>query len=82
MLQQWLAEQIWPLGRSVNAEELVQRVSGRPLEAQPFLRHLGRAPAAGEPEGWAQGWAATRSHRLVPGTMGPLPAPLRRASRR
>ena len=39
-LQGWLAERVWPLGRSVNGEELVQRVSGRPLSADPFLRYL------------------------------------------
>ena len=39
-LQGWLAEKVWPLGRSVNSEELVEQVSGRPLEAQPFLAHL------------------------------------------
>ena len=39
-LRGWLAEKVWPLGRSVNGEELVQRVSGEPLGAGPFLRHL------------------------------------------
>ena len=39
-LQAWLAETVWPLGRSVNAEELVERVSGRPLSSQPFLSYL------------------------------------------
>ncbi|MFM7235776.1 MAG: carboxypeptidase M32 [Cyanobium sp.] len=39
-LQGWLGERVWPLGRSVNGEELVQAVSGRPLSAQPFLAHL------------------------------------------
>jgi carboxypeptidase Taq len=41
-LQQWLATHVWPLGRSVNGEQLVERISGRPLEARPFLDHLGR----------------------------------------
>jgi carboxypeptidase Taq len=41
-LQHWLACHVWPLGRSVTGEELVERVSGRPLEARPFLDHLGR----------------------------------------
>lgn len=36
----WLAAQVWPLGRSVNGEQLVQQVSGRPLEAGPFLAYL------------------------------------------
>ncbi len=39
-LRSWLAERVWPLGRSVNSEELVQQVSGAPLSAQPFLRYL------------------------------------------
>ncbi|MFN9636609.1 MAG: carboxypeptidase M32 [Synechococcaceae cyanobacterium] len=41
-LQRWLAEHVWPLGRSVNGEQLVERVSGRPLQTRPFLDHLGR----------------------------------------
>jgi carboxypeptidase Taq len=39
-LQGWLAQTVWPLGRSVNGEELVERVTGRALSAQPFLRYL------------------------------------------
>ena len=39
-LQDWLASNIWPHGRSVNAEELVERVTGRPLDARPFLTYL------------------------------------------
>jgi carboxypeptidase Taq len=39
-LQAWLARRVWPLGRSVNAEELVARVTGRPLSPQPFLTYL------------------------------------------
>ena len=39
-LQAWLGKTVWPLGRSVNAEELVEKVSGRPLSAQPFLAYL------------------------------------------
>ena len=39
-LRQWLAERVWPLGRAVNGEELVQQVSGSPLSAAPFLRYL------------------------------------------
>jgi carboxypeptidase Taq len=45
-LQTWLAQTVWPLGRSVNGEELVQAVSGRPLSADPFLAHLRRKVAA------------------------------------
>ncbi|TVS03546.1 MAG: carboxypeptidase M32 [Cyanobium sp. PLM2.Bin73] len=39
-LQGWLARHVWPLGRSVNGAELVERVSGRPLSAEPFLGYL------------------------------------------
>jgi len=42
VLQGWLAQHVWPLGRRVNAEQLVQQVSGRALQAQPFLDHLVR----------------------------------------
>ena len=39
-LQAWLGQTVWPLGRSVNAEQLVETVTGRPLDAAPFLAHL------------------------------------------
>jgi carboxypeptidase Taq len=39
-LQAWLARHVWGLGRSVNGAELVERVSGRPLSAAPFLGYL------------------------------------------
>ena len=39
-LQSWLASSVWPLGRSVNSEQLVERVTGRPLGAEPFLAYL------------------------------------------
>ena len=39
-LRGWLAARVWPLGRSVNGEELVQQVTGRPLGAEPFLTYL------------------------------------------
>ncbi|MCS5692739.1 carboxypeptidase M32 [Cyanobium sp. FGCU-6] len=39
-LQAWLAGSVWPLGRSVNGEELVERVSGRALSTRPFLTYL------------------------------------------
>ena len=45
-LQSWLARSVWPLGRSVNGEELVERVSGRPLSAGPFLTYLRAKVAA------------------------------------
>ncbi len=42
LLLEWLRRHVHPLGRSVNAEELVERVSGTPLSAAPFLAHLER----------------------------------------
>ncbi len=39
-LRQWLAERVWPLGRAVNSEDLVQQVSGSPLSPAPFLRYV------------------------------------------
>jgi len=39
-LLQWLNQNVYPLGRSVNSEELVEKVSGYPLSADPFLRYL------------------------------------------
>ena len=39
-LRAWRAERVWPLGRRVNGEELVQQVCGEPLSADPFLRYL------------------------------------------
>ena len=39
-LADWLRQRVYPLGRSVNGEELVERVSGAPLAAAPFLAYL------------------------------------------
>ncbi|MFO7630008.1 MAG: carboxypeptidase M32 [Prochlorococcaceae cyanobacterium] len=39
-LRSWLAQRVWPLGRTVNGEALVAQVSGLPLSAEPFLHHL------------------------------------------
>ena len=39
-IQAWLGRQVWPLGRSVNAEQLVERVTGQRLSAEPFLAYL------------------------------------------
>jgi carboxypeptidase Taq len=39
-LRQWLAVRVWPLGRAVNGEQLVEQVSGQALSAAPFLRYL------------------------------------------
>jgi carboxypeptidase Taq len=40
-LRSWLAERVWPLGRAVNGEQLVERVTGHPLSTHPFLAYLG-----------------------------------------
>lgn len=40
VLQAWLASSLWPLGRSVNAEQLVEQVTGRPLSSEAFLTYL------------------------------------------
>ena len=39
-LRSWLGQHVWPLGRSVNGEQLVEQVTGRPLSAEPFLAYL------------------------------------------
>ena len=39
-LGQWLQQRVYPLGRSVNATQLVEKVSGRPLSSDPFLAYL------------------------------------------
>ena len=39
-LRQWLTEKIHRHGQRYTAAELVQRVTGRPLEPAPLLRHL------------------------------------------
>ena len=50
-LRHWLGARVWPLGRLVNGEELVEQVTGQTLSAAPFLRYLNakvealRAPA-------------------------------------
>ena len=36
----WLGRHVWPLGRSVNAEQLVEQVTGRPLSSEAFLKYL------------------------------------------
>jgi len=39
-LRDWLAQRVYPQGRSVDAEGLVEQVSGASLSAAPFLRYL------------------------------------------
>jgi len=36
----WLREHVHPIGRALNAEQLVEQVSGSPLSAEPFLAYL------------------------------------------
>lgn len=36
----WLREHVHPVGRALNAEQLVEQVSGRPLSSAPFLTYL------------------------------------------
>jgi len=36
----WLREHVHPVGRALNAEQLVEQVSGKPLSAEPFLNYL------------------------------------------
>ncbi|QNI68202.1 carboxypeptidase M32 [Synechococcus sp. BMK-MC-1] len=36
----WLREAVHPIGRALNAEQLVASVTGRPLSSEPFLRYL------------------------------------------
>lgn len=44
-MQAWLGENVWPLGRAVTGETLVERVTGRALSPRPFLDHLRRTIA-------------------------------------
>jgi carboxypeptidase Taq len=39
-LLNWLRENVHPVGRAMNAEQLVQSVSGRALTSEPFLSYL------------------------------------------
>ena len=36
----WLREKVHPIGRALNAEQLVEQVSGQPLSSAPFLNYL------------------------------------------
>ena len=38
----WLRERVHSVGRALNGEQLVQQVTGRPLDSTAFLQHLGR----------------------------------------
>ena len=36
----WLREHVHPIGRMMNAEQLVEHVTGKPLSSKPFLDYL------------------------------------------
>jgi len=36
----WLREHVHPIGRMMNAEKLVEHVTGKPLSSKPFLDYL------------------------------------------
>ncbi|MFG0275539.1 MAG: carboxypeptidase M32, partial [Phycisphaerales bacterium] len=36
----WLREHVHSLGRQYRAGDLIERISGKPLSADPFMRHL------------------------------------------
>ena len=40
LLLDWLRTRVHSVGRALNAEGLVQQVSGQPLSSEPFLRYL------------------------------------------
>ncbi|HEU0246681.1 MAG TPA: carboxypeptidase M32 [Gaiellaceae bacterium] len=40
-LHRWLRENVYALGRKFTPAETVQRVVGRPIDPQPYLRYLG-----------------------------------------
>ena len=40
-LLSWLRSNVHGYGRQLNAEELVEKVSGRPLSSEPFIQYLG-----------------------------------------
>ena len=39
-LLKWLREEVHHLGRQVNAEQLVKKVTGKELSSNPFLNYL------------------------------------------
>ena len=39
-LLSWLRQHVHPVGRAVNAEDLVEQVTGAALSSTPFLRYL------------------------------------------
>ncbi len=42
MMLSWLRKEVHPYGRQVNAEQLVQKVTGKPLSSNAFLKYLER----------------------------------------
>lgn len=50
----WLRVHVHPVGRALNAEQLVEQVSGRPLSSAPFLRYLeAKLERLFDQSGWA-----------------------------
>jgi carboxypeptidase Taq len=39
-LKNWLTQEIYTHGRKYEPAELIQRVTGRPLEVEPYLAYL------------------------------------------
>jgi Zn-dependent M32 family carboxypeptidase len=44
-LRAWLAEQLYAHGAELPAEALIERITGRGLDAEPFFRRLERRVA-------------------------------------
>ncbi|HGY5547774.1 MAG: carboxypeptidase M32 [Prochlorococcus sp.] len=40
LLLAWLRDQVYPYGRMINAEQLVEQVTGKPLSSQAFIDYL------------------------------------------
>ncbi len=39
-IKDWLAENVWQHGRRYSGRELIQKISGKPLTAKPFITYL------------------------------------------
>ena len=44
-LRDWLAEQLYAHGAELPAEALIERITGRTLDVEPFFRRLERRVA-------------------------------------
>ena len=45
-IREWLGDSVHRHGRRLDTEPLVERATGRGLDAEPFLRHVARTAAA------------------------------------